>query len=72
MGSMASLLGKKWLSEVLPGVSILSLEQFMGVSDLNWRKANYTSLSMESVVLRNSVLKPNTEKIKVMFLITSE
>ena len=30
---MVSLLGKKWLTEMLPGVSTLSLQQFMGVSD---------------------------------------
>ena len=38
-GSMVSLLGKKWLREMLPGVSTLSLQQFMGVSDwylLKW------------------------------------
>ena len=71
-GSMVSLLGKIWLSEMLPGVSALSLEQFMGVSGLNLRTANNTSLSIESVALIDFALKPNAEQIKVPFLITSE
>ena len=71
-GSMVSLLGKKWLREMLCGVSILSLEQFMGVSDLNLRTANNNSLSIESVALIDFALKPNTEKIKVPLLITSK
>ena len=66
-GSMVSLLGKKWLREMLPGVSTLSLEQFMGVSDLNLRTANNNSLSIESVALIDFALKPDTEKIKVRF-----
>ena len=69
---MVSLLGKKWLREMLPGVSTRSLEQFMGVSDLNLRTANNTSLSIESVALIDFALRPNTEKMKVPFLITSE
>ena len=44
----------------------------MGVSDPNLRAANNTSLSIESVALIDFVLKPNTEKIKVPFLITNE
>ena len=69
---MVSLLGKKWLREMLPGASTRSLEQFMGVSDLNLRTANNTSLSIESVALIDFALRPNTEKMKVPFLITSE
>ena len=57
---------------MLPGVSTRSLEQFMGVSDLNLRTANNTSLSIESVALIDFALRPNTEKMKVPFLITSE
>ena len=68
---MVSLLGKKWLSEMLAVVSTLSLEQFMGVSDLNLRTANNISLSIEIVALIDFVLKPNTEKIKIQFLIAS-
>ena len=37
--------------KVLPGVSTLSLEQFMGLSDVNLRTAKNTSLSIESVAL---------------------
>ena len=33
---MVNLFGKKGLNEMLPGVSILSLEQFMGVLDHNF------------------------------------
>ena len=69
---MVSLLGKRWLSEMLPSVSTLSLEQFMDVSDLSLRIANNTSLSIESVGLIGFALKPNIEQIKVPFLITSE
>ena len=69
---MVSLLRKKWLSEMLPVVSTLSLEQFIGVSDLNLRTANNASLSIESVALIDFAFKPNTEQIKVQFLITSE
>ena len=69
---MVSYLGKKWLSEMLPGVSTLSLEQFMDVSDLSLRTANNTSLSIESVALIDFTLKPNTEQTNVPFLITSE
>ena len=68
---MVSLLGKKWLSEMLAVVSTLSLEQFMGVSDLNLRTANNISLSIEIVALIDFVLKRNTEKIKIQFLIAS-
>ena len=57
---------------MLPGVSTLSLEQFMDVSDLNLRTANNTSLNIESVALIDFPLKPNTEQIKVPFLITNE
>ena len=57
---------------MLPHVSPLSLEQFMGVSDLNLRTGNNTSLSIKSVALIDFALQPNTEKIKVPFLITSE
>ena len=56
---------------MLPGVSTFSLEQFMGVSDLNFITANNTSLGIESVALIEFAL-PNTEKIKVPFLITSQ
>ena len=59
---MISYLGKKWLSEM----------QFMGVSHFNWRTANNIILSIKSVALIDFALKPNTEKIKVLFLITSE
>ena len=44
----------------------------MGISDLNLRTANNTSLSHESVALIDFTLKPNTEQIKVPFLITNE
>ena len=54
------------------GVSTLSLEQFMGVPDLNLRTTNNPSLSMESVALIDFALRPSTEKIKVPFLITNE
>ena len=54
------------------GVSTLSLEQFMGVSDLNLRTANNTSWSTEGVALIDFALRHNTEKMKVPFLITSE
>ena len=57
---------------MLPGVSTLSLKQFMDVSDLNLRTANNTSLNIESVALIDFALKPNTEQIKVPFLITNE
>ena len=57
---------------MLPGVSTISFEQFMGVSNLNFRITNNTSLSIESVALIDFVLKPNTEKIKFPFFITSE
>ena len=57
---------------MLPGVSTILLEQFMGISDLNLRTANNTSLSHESVALIDFTLKPNTEQIKVPFLITNE
>ena len=57
---------------MLPGVSTLSLEQFMGVPDLNLRTTNNPSLSMESVALIDFALRPSTEKIKVPFLITNE
>ena len=57
---------------MLPGVSTISFEQFMGVSNLNFRTTNNTSLSIESVALIDFVLKPNTEKIKFPFFITSE
>ena len=63
---------KKWLGEMLPGVSTISFEQFMGVSNLNFRTTNNTSLSIESLALIDFGLKPNTEKIKFPFLITSE
>ena len=53
-------------------VSTLSLEQFMGLSDLSFRTANNTSFSIESVALTDFAFKPNTERIKVSFLITSE
>ena len=69
---MVSLFGKKWFREMLPGVSTLSLEQFMGVSDLNLRTANNNSLNIESVALIDFALKSDTEQIKVPFLITSE
>ena len=57
---------------MLPGISTLSLKQFMDVSDLNLRTANNTSLNIESVALTDFALKPNTEQIKVPFLITNE
>ena len=57
---------------MLPGVSTISFEQFMGVSNLNFRTTNNTSLSIESLALIDFGLKPNTEKIKFPFLITSE
>ena len=46
---------------MLPGISILSLEQFVGVSDLNLRTANITSLIIESVALIDFALKLNIE-----------
>ena len=57
---------------MLLGVSTLSVKQFMGVSYLNLRTANNTSFSIESVALIDFALKPNTEQIKVPFLITNE
>ena len=71
-GSMISLLGKKWLDEKFPSVETISLENFLGVSDLNLRTANNTVLDIESVALIDFALKPNTEKLKVPFLITNE
>ena len=50
----------------------MSLEQFLGVSDLNLRTANNTVLDVQSVALIDFALKPNMEKIKVPFLITNE
>ena len=50
----------------------MSLEQFLGVSDLNLRTANNTVLHIESVALIDFAVKPNMEKIKVPFLITNE
>ena len=61
---MVSLLGKTWLSQMLPRVSTLSLEQFMGVSDLNLRTANNTGLSLE-IDLIDFALKPNTENVSI-------
>ena len=54
---MVSLLGKTWLSQMFPRVSTLSLEQFMGVSDLNLRTAN--------IDLIDFALKPNTENVSI-------
>ena len=72
-GSMISLLGKKWLDEKFSSAVVtLSLEQFLGVSDLNLRTANNTVLDVESVALIDFALKPNMEKIKVLFLTTNE
>ena len=65
---MISLLWNHWLCETLPDVSIL----LMGVLDLNLRTTNNTRLSIEHVALVNFALKPNIEKIKVPFSITSE
>ena len=56
----------------LSDVSILLLEQFMGALDLNLGRVNNTSVSIESVTFIDFTLKPNTEKIKPPFLITSE
>ena len=61
---MVSLLGKTWLSQMLPRVSTLSLEQFMGVSDLNLRTANNTGLSLE-IDLIDFALKRNTENVSI-------
>ena len=69
---MISLLEKKWLDEKFPSLVTLSLEQFLGVSDLNLRVGNNTVLDVESVALIDFALKPNMEKIKVPFLITNE
>ena len=69
-GSMISLLEKKWLDEKFPSVVTLSLDQFLGVSDLNLRTANNTVLDVESVALIDFALKPSMEKIKVPFLVT--
>ena len=44
----------------------------MGVLDLNLRTTNNTRLSIKHVALVNFALKPNIEKIKVPFSITSE
>lgn len=71
-GSMISLLEKKWLEEKFPSVETVSLENFLGVSNLNLRTANNTVLEIESVALIDFALKPNTEKIKVPFLVTNE
>ena len=62
---MVSLLGKTWLSQMLPRVSTLLLEQFMSVSDLNLRTANNTGLSLESAALIDFALKPNTENVSI-------
>ena len=61
---MVSLLGKTWLSQMLPRVSTLSLEEFMGVSDLNLRTANNTGLSLE-IDLIDFALKSNTENVSI-------
>ena len=69
---IVSLSGKKCLFQILSDVSILLLEQFMGALDLNLGRVNNTSVSIESVTFIDFTLKPNTEKIKPPFLITSE
>ena len=69
---IVSLSGKKCLFQILSDVSILLLEQFMGTLDLNLGRVNNTSVSIESVTFIDFTLKPNTEKIKPPFLITSE
>ena len=57
---------------MLPGVSTLSLEQFMGDLTSIWEQQIIPVWSIESVASIDFTLKPNTEKIKVLFLITSE
>lgn len=59
-------MGKKGLSKMLPVVSTLLLEQYMGVSDLSFITANNVNLSIESVTLIDFTLKSNSEKIKVI------
>ena len=63
---MVSFLGKIGLSEMLPVVSTLLLEQYMGVSDLSFTAANNFNLSIESVTLIDFALKPNSEKIRAI------
>ena len=63
---MVSFLGKIGLSEMLPVVSTLLLEQYMSVSDLSFTAANNFNLSIESVTLIDFALKPNAEKIRVI------
>ena len=63
---MVSFLGKIGLSEMLPVVSTLLLEQYMGVSDLSFTAANNFNLSIESVTLIDFALKPIAEKIRVI------
>ena len=57
---------------MLPGVSTLSLEQFMGDLTSIWEQQIIPVWSIESVASIDFTLKPNTEKIKVSFLTTSE
>ena len=57
---------------MLPGVSTLSLVQFMGDLTSIWEQQIIPVWSIESVASIDFTLKPNTEKIKVLFLITSE
>ena len=57
---------------MLPGVSTLSLVQFMGDLTSIWEQQIIPVWSIESVASIDFTLKPNTEKIKVSFLITSE
>ena len=57
---------------MLPGVSTLSLEQFMGDLTSIWEQQIIPVWCIESVASIDFTLKPNTEKIKVSFLTTSE
>ena len=59
-GALIHLLTKRWLNEkCLPDVVNLSLEQFMGLSGLNLRTVNNTSLKIKSVAVIDFMLKPN-------------
>ena len=51
-GALINLLTKRWLNEkFLPDVVNLSLEQLIGLSGLNLRTVNNTSLKIKSVAV---------------------
>ena len=70
-GIRVSVINKHWLKSNFPNEKIFSSEKFLE-TPLDLKTANNTKLNIEGVPVLDFSLKLTSEKVKVLFIVTSE